>query len=159
MSEQPPFTEAALLDRVALPYRGLGSGIPRALDEWPQIELIDEASGNQFTARVSRPQVQWAGATDPVAPQVEAPVIEQVAEQVTEQVTEQVRRLCMALGQEANGTKALMQLLNLKHRPSFLEGYLNPALQQHLVEMTQPDSPRSPTQKYRLTEQGRALLK
>ncbi len=27
------------------------------------------------------------------------------------------------------------------------------------VELTQPDSPRSPTQKYRLTENGRALFK
>ncbi len=29
-----------------LPYRGLGSGIPRALREWPQIELLDDAAGN-----------------------------------------------------------------------------------------------------------------
>ena len=39
-----------------LPYRGLGSGIPRALGEWPQIELINEASSNQFTARLRRPK-------------------------------------------------------------------------------------------------------
>ncbi|WP_276965085.1 Fic family protein [Metallibacterium scheffleri] len=134
-----------------LPYRGLGSGIPRALDEWPQIELIDEVSGNQFTARVQRPKAQWAGAGEQAT--------EQVTEQVAEQVAEQVRRLCLALGQEAKGTKELMQSLNLKHRPSFLEGYLNPALQQRFVELTQPDSPRSPTQKYRLTAQGKALLK
>lgn len=138
-----------------LPYRGMGSGIPRALGEWPQIELISEVSGNQFTARVQRPQAQWAETGNPVIPQVADPV----AGQATEQVTEQVRRLCVALEQEAQGTKELMQSLNLKHRPSFLQGYLNPALKQHLVEMTQPDSPRSPTQKYRLTAQGKALLK
>lgn len=130
-----------------LPYRGMGSDIPRALGEWPQIELINEASGNQFTARVQRPQAQGAGTG------------EQATGQVTEQVTEQVRRLCVALEQEALGTKELMQSLGLKHRPSFPAGYLTPALKQHLVEMTQPDSPRSPTQKYRLTAQGKALLK
>jgi hypothetical protein len=134
-----------------LPYRGMGSGIPRALGEWPQIELISEISGNQFTASVQRPQAQGAGA-DGQAP-------DPVTGQVTEQVTEQVRRLCVALKQEALGTKELMQSLGLKHRPSFLEGYLTPALKQHLVEMTQPDSPRSPTQKYRLTVRGKALLK
>ncbi|MDO9568586.1 MAG: putative DNA binding domain-containing protein [Hydrogenophaga sp.] len=142
-----------------LPYRGMGSGIPRALGEWPQIELISEVSGNQFTARVQRPKAQWAETGNPVIPQVADPVAGQATEQATEQVTEQVRRLCVALEQEAQGTKELMQSLNLKHRPSFLQGYLNPALKQHLVEMTQPDSPRSPTQKYRLTEQGKALLK
>lgn len=142
-----------------LPYRGLGSGIPRALDEWPQIELIDETSGNQFTARVQRPQAQWPGAGKQATAPLTGQATDQVAEQVTEQVTEQVRRLCLALGHEAKGTKQLMQLLNLRHRPSFLESYLSPALQQHLVEMTQPDSPRSPTQKYRLTAQGKALMK
>jgi hypothetical protein len=120
-----------------LPYRGMGSGIPRALGEWPQIELISEISGNQFTASVQRPQAQGAGADG------------QAPDPVTGQVTEQ----------EALGTKELMQSLGLKHRPSFLEGYLTPALKQHLVEMTQPDSPRSPTQKYRLTVRGKALLK
>jgi len=35
---------------------------------------------------------------------------------------------------------------------------LQPALSGRLIEMTQPESPRSPTQKYRLTEQGRNFL-
>jgi len=35
----------------------------------------------------------------------------------------------------------LLQAVSLKHRLSFLENYLQPALQQGLIEMTQPDSP------------------
>ena len=38
---------------------GQGSGIPRALREWPQIELISEGRGNQFSAVVKRPRPQW----------------------------------------------------------------------------------------------------
>lgn len=38
-----------------LPYRGLGSGIPRALKAWPHIELVDDRVGNQFKAIISRP--------------------------------------------------------------------------------------------------------
>lgn len=38
-----------------LPYRGLGSGIPRALKAWPSIELVDDRAGNQFKAIISRP--------------------------------------------------------------------------------------------------------
>ena len=72
-----------------LPYRGLGSGIPRALDEWPQIELIDETSGNQFTARVQRPQAQWPGAGKQANAPLTGQATDQVAEQVTEQVSEQ----------------------------------------------------------------------
>ena len=37
-----------------LPYRGLGSGIKRALDDWPEIEFIDDREANLFTAMVHR---------------------------------------------------------------------------------------------------------
>lgn len=39
-----------------LPYRGLGSGLLRALRAWPDIELIDDHTGNLFKAIVMRPQ-------------------------------------------------------------------------------------------------------
>lgn len=38
-----------------LPYRGLGSGLLRALRAWPRIELIDDRAGNLFKAIVARP--------------------------------------------------------------------------------------------------------
>ncbi|MBW8830833.1 MAG: putative DNA binding domain-containing protein [Burkholderiales bacterium] len=38
-----------------LPYRGLGSGLLRALRAWPQIELIDDRAGNLFEAIVVLP--------------------------------------------------------------------------------------------------------
>lgn len=43
-----------------LPYRGLGSGLLRALGAWPQIELIDDRAGNLFKVIVARPQEQAA---------------------------------------------------------------------------------------------------
>ena len=39
------------------------------------------------------------------------------------------------------------------------KGIMATLIESGFVELTQPDSPRSPTQKYRLTEKGRALLK
>jgi len=38
-----------------LPYRGLGSGLLRALRAWPDIELIDDRAGNLFKVIVTRP--------------------------------------------------------------------------------------------------------
>lgn len=43
-----------------LPYRGLGSGLLRALRAWPQIELIDDRAGNLFRVIVARPLEQVA---------------------------------------------------------------------------------------------------
>jgi ATP-dependent DNA helicase RecG len=37
-----------------LPYHGLGSGIQRALDVWPQIAFTDDRDGCLFTATVHR---------------------------------------------------------------------------------------------------------
>lgn len=83
---------------------------------------------------------------------------EQVSDPVTEQVTEQVKALLLIIEDNELGTKQLMSGLNLKHRPTFLENYLKPSLEANWIEMTQPESPRSPTQKYRLTSKGKRLL-
>lgn len=77
--------------------------------------------------------------------------------QAAPQVTHQVKSLLLACTGEMNRAD-LMQALALKDRVNFRQAYLEPALKQGLIEMTQPNSPRSPTQKYRLTEPGRQLL-
>jgi ATP-dependent DNA helicase RecG len=37
-----------------LPYRGLGSGIKRALEDWPKIDFADDRDGCLFTVTVHR---------------------------------------------------------------------------------------------------------
>lgn len=78
-------------------------------------------------------------------------------EQVTVHVTEQVAHLLRVLGKQELGAGELMKALELSHRPTFLQNYLDPALQAQWVERTDPASPRSPRQKYRLTEAGARL--
>jgi ATP-dependent DNA helicase RecG len=41
-----------------LPYHGLGSGIKRALEAWPQIDFVDDHDGCLFTATVHRKPVE-----------------------------------------------------------------------------------------------------
>lgn len=79
-------------------------------------------------------------------------------DQVSVQVTDQVRRLLAALDQDEKAAIELMQALGLRHAPSFRKSYLTPALNAGLVERTQPDAPRSPTQRYRLTQKGKMVL-
>lgn len=70
-------------------------------------------------------------------------------EQVIEQVTEQVERLLEVIGDKECSTKELMELLGLKHRPTFRDNYLLPALELGYIEMTIPDKPNSSKQKYK----------
>ena len=73
-------------------------------------------------------------------------------EQVTAQVTEQVEKLLDAMDDKEYSTKEMMELLGLKHRPSFRDNYLLPALKLGYIEMTIPDRPNSSKQKYRKVE-------
>ena len=44
-----------------LPYRGLGSGIKRALEAWPQIDFLNDRNGCLFTATVHRKTTDSSG--------------------------------------------------------------------------------------------------
>lgn len=74
----------------------------------------------------------------------------------TPEVTAEVRRLI----EVATGEMSRLELrlaLALQHDEHFRLAYLKPALEAGLLEMTQPDKPRSSRQRYRLFEAGRRL--
>lgn len=72
-----------------------------------------------------------------------------VTEQVSVQVTEQVKLVLNAIGEDVISSKELMERIGLKHRPTFRQNYLLPALEGNFLEMTIPDKPNSSKQKYR----------
>ncbi|MFT7721769.1 MAG: ATP-binding protein [Roseateles sp.] len=118
-----------------LPYRGLGSGIPRALGEWPDIRFESEVRSNQFRAVILRP----------------------VTGRITTEVTTEVERVLRVLIGEMS-RQELQEALALKNDEHFRKAYLLPALGSGLVEMTLPSTPRSSKQRYRLTAIGRRWL-
>ena len=137
MSEQP-LTEATLLARIA------------------QGEHTRQQF-NQFTARVQRPKAQWAGAG------------EQVTEQVTEQVevlveapvelTETDKKILAALASRPLGRSPLLSHLGYRQPTGNYKMAMTKLLQAKLIELTLPDKPNSRLQQYRLTAQGKDLLK
>jgi len=80
------------------------------------------------------------------------------ADQVSDHVTAQVKSFLRVLSAGDMTASDAMKKLSLVHRPTFRSNYVHPALKMGLVEMTQPQAPRSPTQQYRLTPKGRSLL-
>jgi DNA-binding PadR family transcriptional regulator len=67
------------------------------------------------------------------------------------------RLLSVFEGRTLTGAE-IMKGLGMSHRGTFRKNYLDPAIEAGYVEMTQPDSPRSPTQRYRLTPAGREVV-
>ena len=74
---------------------------------------------------------------------------DQDSDQVTVQDKTPIERILSALGDETLSATELMERLGLSHRPTFRKNYLNPALEQKLIERTIPDKPNSKNQKYR----------
>ncbi|MCL2200752.1 MAG: Fic family protein [Oscillospiraceae bacterium] len=74
------------------------------------------------------------------------------ADQVSDQVSDQVKRVLSVVGAKTLSALEIMELLGLKHRPTFRKNYLHPALEAGLIEMTMPQSPNAHNQKYRRVE-------
>lgn len=80
-------------------------------------------------------------------------------DKTTGEVTGQVKLLLKVLSDKPASVSELMKKLELRRRETFLENYLHPAIEMGLVVMTNPESPRSPKQKYLITENGMAIKK
>ncbi|MGQ0700704.1 MAG: Fic family protein [Panacagrimonas sp.] len=128
--------ETVVRERQAAYYRVLSSS-DRASEATPFIEFMLDAL---LTA------LRSFDATD------------QVTGQGTVQVGDQVAKLLKVFKHdESVGAADLMARLDLKHRHSFRSLNLNPALKLGVVSMSAPDSPRSPAQRYRLTDRGLSI--
>ncbi|MCK9466388.1 MAG: hypothetical protein M0Q29_10945 [Thiopseudomonas sp.] len=141
-----------------LPYRGLGSGINRALQAWPHIELQDHKSGNEFRAVITRP-VSDVQVIAPTGIGAGDPVTGQVAPPVPPPVTPPVETLLLLIGEHGELSNAgLREYLAVNDRKHVRKSYIAPALKANLVEMTIPDKPNSRLQKYRLTQLGSVVV-
>ena len=69
-------------------------------------------------------------------------------------LAENIRRLVLAVGSEEKSVKEMMEAVGLKNRPNFLAYSLAPAVNEGLIKMKFPDSPRHPRQRYLLTVKG-----
>lgn len=73
--------------------------------------------------------------------------------------TIQVQSLLNVMEYNTYSVKEMMELLALKNRSYFSKEYLKTAIEMEVLEPIFPNQPKSPKQKYRLTEKGKTLLK
>jgi len=125
--------ESVIRDHQADYYRTLGDA-DRLSDAAPFVEFMLEAIGETL-------------------------IYQRVSDQVSDQVSDHVESLLKAFRTESEELtlERLLDRLQLRHKPSFRRNYLKPALENSLVEMTDPASPRSPRQRYRLTAKGKRV--
>jgi len=78
--------------------------------------------------------------------------------EVSGEVSGEVKRVVLVLDGEMKRIK-IQEILDLKHQEYFRDNYLLPSLESGYIEMTFPDSPYHPKQRYRLTKKGELLKK
>lgn len=83
---------------------------------------------------------------------------EQVPNKLAYQLTETERRLISTIGAQELSLKQIMDILGLRHRPTIMYNYIEPAINNGTITQTYPNSPRHPRQKYKLTVKGLALF-
>lgn len=134
-----------------------GSGIQRMFAESAEQGLpepIIEEIANRLRIIIPLSQIHSVA-------QPPEPVTQSVTQPVTQPVTQSDNDylLLRLLRNGPMASSELREAMNLKHRKHFRTNQLDPALAQGLIEMTIPDKPNSPQQKYRLTPAGAELIK
>ena len=79
----------------------------------------------------------------------EVAVVGRSTDQDSDQDKNQIDRIISVIGEDTLSAAEIMARLGLSHRPTFRKNYLNPALEQNLIERTIPDKPNSRNKEYR----------
>lgn len=120
-------------------------------------QLLDQLSATQFQAREAIRQRFAQEAQIEPKDQVEikpGPSRDQVG---AKSGLSAEQRIVVAQMTDEHDITSLMQWVGRSNRSKFREAVLAPLLAMELVAMTIPDKPNSSKQRYRLTEQGKAL--
>ena len=134
----------------------LGSGLPRILKAYPRDAYTFSAHFIRATFPISREALaleQEVAATDRG---VESGVESRLESRLESALAAKLLRL---LSGEPAGKASLARSLGHGSVSGELHKQVKRLLAQQLIEMTLPEKPNSRLQKYRLTEQGRALLR
>ncbi len=71
------------------------------------------------------------------------------AETKNKTISPALKKMLSVIGNGELSVAEIMKELGLPHRPTFRKNYIEPALEQGLIEMTVPDKPNSRNQRYR----------
>ena len=134
-----------------------GTGIQKmqkALENRQEIELILSEIGSAF-------QVQFKKKPNPAHIADRTTVFKTVQvpdKKRTSTVQDEYKLKVLDFCREQRSMQEMMTYMNLKHRASFLINYIHPLLQDQLISLAIPDKPKSPRQKYIVTEKGQEEL-
>lgn len=128
-----------------MPYRGLGSGIPRVLSEDSHVKFIDSKDGNLFTVCIYRVLAEKHNETEIIGCDLARSKTEK-ARSIGEKAVSK-EELLLAFCSEPRSLSEISEFPKLKEKYKMKKKLIDPLLGKSL-RMTEQNSPNSPTQKY-----------
>ena len=130
-----------------MPYRGLGSGIPRVLSEDSHVKFIDSKDGNLFTVCIYRVLAEKHNETEIIGCDLARSKTEKARSIGKKAVSKE--ELLLAFCSEPRSLSEISEFLKLKEKYKYkMKKKLIDSLLGKSLRMTEPNSPNSPTQKY-----------
>ena len=129
-------------------YRGLGTGILRAIKEGADMEFVNNESGDSFTVIIHRPSNEVKVQEIPVLADKEVfNIIREKCPNLPMEETERAVRL-LSFCRAPKGLLEMMEAVHYTSRTSFRRRLLNHLLEAKLLLPEVPDKPNSPRQRY-----------
>ena len=129
-------------------YRGLGTGILRAIKEGADMEFVNNESGDSFTVVIHRPSNEVKVQEISVLADKEVfNIIREKCPNLPMEETERAVRL-LSFCKEPKGLLEMMEAVHYTSRTSFRRRLLNHLLEAKLLLPEVPDKPNSPRQRY-----------
>jgi ATP-dependent DNA helicase RecG len=132
-----------------LPYQGLGSGIPRAIEDWPHIEFVDDRAGNQFKVILRRAEFLNGGVNDGASGGINQAIGLQPESQPESDLS-LVARVLTLLGNGPMGKQQISVALGQKKVSGQLNKIIRKLVMSGQIVHTLPDKKASRLQQYRL---------
>lgn len=152
----PVFKQLGLIEQWGTGFRK----IQEALKKYPNIELRFNEPGMafqmQFVKKGYQPEGEQAPGEDQAGTKL-APSWHQVSTKLA--LSQYQVKTLLKFCKEERSITDIMEIFKWKDRTKFRRKFIIPLLKERLIEMTIPNKPNSPNQKYILTKRGKELLK
>ena len=132
-------------------YRGLGTGILRAIKEGADMDFVNNEAGDLFTVIIHRPLKDAKKENTPLSDNRKTfNIIREKCPRLPMEETERAIQL-LAFCKEAKGLLDMMEAVHYSNRTSFRRRLLNHLLEGKLLLPEIQDKPNSPKQRYQST--------
>lgn len=151
---------------VLLPYTGVGSGIRRALELCPQIQLIDDKVREEFIVLIPRrdtgtnlDSILDSNLDSILDSNLDSNLVSKiVGDVISREIVKETALILSHLSVIQSKRKDILDAIGVTNQSFNVKSFIDPLLEMNLIKRPEGVSLQSPNLKYQITSKGKALL-